>query len=594
MQLIVLGMHRSGTSVLARLLNLMGAYFGAEGVGTGANAENPKGFWERRDVRNLNDHVLHAAGFDWNRVLGFDAARLPPALVDEFVGQASALVLDMDAHRPWLLKEPRLCLLLPLWRKVLEAPVCIHIHRDPAEVAGSLRARNAIPVEVGLALWERYVRAAHAASAGLPSVVVSHRQLMQQPVQTVARLLHQLQSVGEAGLHMPADAEIKAFVRSDLHRHKAMDDGLRAYRSAPQVQLFERIERGEMKPGSTIGEPMDVAGERALADYERSLPQLGKRLPGAPPAATRVTQDRLQELQELQRKVAKGNAALRESLNEQSRLREALNRAENAGAEARRELVEHFGETATLTRMLLDRDAQVAHFKTRQRAIIRERDAAVIAAEAARVEADVQRQVAERAAAQARRQAKQQAGKQAAGQAAATHAARRIRTLEQQLADARRSAARLVAQAEELCVSTHAAETRAAEAEQRLAGLTSRISWRLTRPLRALTGMLRWRPADDGARRVVLEEIRRSGLFDPDWYLARNPDVAKSGVDPAGHYLDHGASEGRAPGPAFDARRYLVSNPDVAATGANPLLHYLRHGRAEGRIVHGCLEEAAR
>jgi hypothetical protein len=44
MQLIVLGMHRSGTSVLARLLNMMGAYFAAEGLGIGANPENPKGF----------------------------------------------------------------------------------------------------------------------------------------------------------------------------------------------------------------------------------------------------------------------------------------------------------------------------------------------------------------------------------------------------------------------------------------------------------------------------------------------------------------------------------------------------------------------
>ena len=58
MQLIVLGMHRSGTSVLARLLNLMGVYFGPEGISTGANQENPKGFWERKDVRQLNDGVL--------------------------------------------------------------------------------------------------------------------------------------------------------------------------------------------------------------------------------------------------------------------------------------------------------------------------------------------------------------------------------------------------------------------------------------------------------------------------------------------------------------------------------------------------------
>ena len=51
MQLLVLGMHRSGTSMVTRLLNMAGAYFGPEGIATEANEENPKGFWERRDVR---------------------------------------------------------------------------------------------------------------------------------------------------------------------------------------------------------------------------------------------------------------------------------------------------------------------------------------------------------------------------------------------------------------------------------------------------------------------------------------------------------------------------------------------------------------
>ena len=77
MQLIVLGMHRSGTSVLARLLNMMGAYFGSEGISTGANEENPKGFWERRDVRDINDFVLHSVDCDWDRVADFNLNALP-------------------------------------------------------------------------------------------------------------------------------------------------------------------------------------------------------------------------------------------------------------------------------------------------------------------------------------------------------------------------------------------------------------------------------------------------------------------------------------------------------------------------------------
>lgn len=155
MQLIVLGMHRSGTSVLARILNMMGAYFGPEGLSTGANRENPKGFCERRDVRQLNDFVLNVQGCDWDKVVEFDPATLPDSVITEFRERASKIVLEMDAHRPWLLKEPRLCLLFDLWKELPEVPVCLHIFRYPVEVARSLQKRNGIRIPTGVALWER-------------------------------------------------------------------------------------------------------------------------------------------------------------------------------------------------------------------------------------------------------------------------------------------------------------------------------------------------------------------------------------------------------------------------------------------------------
>lgn len=77
--------------------------------------------------------------------------------------------------------------------------------------------------------------------------------------------------------------------------------------------------------------------------------------------------------------------------------------------------------------------------------------------------------------------------------------------------------------------------------------------------------------------------IRSSGVFDPEWYLSSNPDVAASGINPIRHYLNSGASEGRNPSPLFDTGFYLEQNPDVAASGVNPLLHYVISGRSEGR-----------
>ncbi len=79
--------------------------------------------------------------------------------------------------------------------------------------------------------------------------------------------------------------------------------------------------------------------------------------------------------------------------------------------------------------------------------------------------------------------------------------------------------------------------------------------------------------------------IARSPLFDPNWYLATYADVAQAGIDPALHYLQHGGSEGRDPGPSFSTADYLQRNPDVAAAGVNPLVHYEGHGRGEGRPI---------
>ncbi|WP_311946262.1 glycosyltransferase [Halomonas piscis] len=79
--------------------------------------------------------------------------------------------------------------------------------------------------------------------------------------------------------------------------------------------------------------------------------------------------------------------------------------------------------------------------------------------------------------------------------------------------------------------------------------------------------------------------IRASELFDAEWYLAEYADIARAMLDPAEHYLRHGAAEGRDPGPWFDTRHYLAQLPlkeGPLPQGQAPLLHYLRQGRAQG------------
>ncbi len=103
----------------------------------------------------------------------------------------------------------------------------------------------------------------------------------------------------------------------------------------------------------------------------------------------------------------------------------------------------------------------------------------------------------------------------------------------------------------------------------------------LLKALRSMCRFLAWKRA--GATSRARRRLVRSGLFDAQWYLGQNPDVALAGVDPVVHYLKHGAEEGRDPNAYFSSRWYLDNNPDVRMAGTNPLLHYITCGAEEGR-----------
>jgi hypothetical protein len=81
----------------------------------------------------------------------------------------------------------------------------------------------------------------------------------------------------------------------------------------------------------------------------------------------------------------------------------------------------------------------------------------------------------------------------------------------------------------------------------------------------------------------ILFTHQNSGIFDPVWYLEKNPDVQAASARPFIHFCFHGIFEGRAPSAAFNAEKYLAQNQDVADSGVDAEVHYLLHGWREGR-----------
>ena len=179
MNVVVLGMHRSGTSLACGLLHRAGVYFGESPDLIRPNEENPKGFWERTDVRALNDSLLHALNSDWSEIAFLDQHELPEEELSRFHESAASILTEMKDCAPGGvigLKEPRLCVLMNFWLPLLaEQTFFILVHRDPEEIAISLESRNGIPFTVSNYLTEQYLgRVLMHVNTDLPSTSMKH------------------------------------------------------------------------------------------------------------------------------------------------------------------------------------------------------------------------------------------------------------------------------------------------------------------------------------------------------------------------------------------------------------------------------------
>jgi hypothetical protein len=178
---LVLGMHRSGTSAMTQLLALAGADLPRNLMP--GDEHNAQGYFEPWRIALFNDERLRAAGSAWEDVFAYPFRPLPRRTERRWENRAEALFgeeFGRLAHP--LLKDPRVTVLAPLWRAVLEklevGARCVIPVRHPLAVAGSLARRNGFAPQKSVLLWTTYMLAAEAYSRDLPRALVDYDRLL--------------------------------------------------------------------------------------------------------------------------------------------------------------------------------------------------------------------------------------------------------------------------------------------------------------------------------------------------------------------------------------------------------------------------------
>lgn len=229
--ILVLGMHRSGTSALTRVLNLLGAHVGNDLLA--AKADNTRGFWEHAEAVAIHDRLLAALGRSWH-----DSRELPSGWLKSTAGKVAAgevarlIERDMKDERLWVVKDPRMCRLVPLWMQVLRdlgiAAKAVLVVRDPYEVASSLHVRDGWTHRHAYLMWVEHLLDAIRATADVPRALVSYHQLLGDWRAHMRRLADQLELNWDPDIEQATPA-IEAYLAPDERHHDVS-------RQSPDVQ----------------------------------------------------------------------------------------------------------------------------------------------------------------------------------------------------------------------------------------------------------------------------------------------------------------------------------------------------------------------
>ena len=293
---LVLGMHRSGTSALTRVLNLLGCALPEALVGPSEG--NELGHWESASAVVLNDEILASAGSNWNDWGPINADWRASGVRGQMVERATEVIREHKALGPlFALKDSRLCRLADLWLDAADSAGVdtrvVLMLRHPGEVSASLESRDLMAPGYGQLLWLRHTLDAEHLSRGRKRVVCRFDRLLTDWQDTIDRVRQSLD------LALPrnspaAHAEVDRFLARDMRHHDAREDtGLGLLGASDWLRRTFEIMRLWSEKDEDEGDHAEL--DRIRTEFDNAYPAFSRLLLSSGYSGEFATGSRLRE-----------------------------------------------------------------------------------------------------------------------------------------------------------------------------------------------------------------------------------------------------------------------------------------------------------
>ena len=216
--MVILGTHRSGTSALMGALRCCGVSIGPQWL------EN---LYEHPAIVTLHDEMLSHLNSVWDQTFLLEENWWTQKKAEPYKKKLTEIILhDFKDVDWWGIKDPRMCVLIPLWRDIFNElsirPYFVISVRTPFEIAKSHERRDHFSLEKSLFIWMEHVLSAEYHTRDYPRVFSKYAHLIANPMEAISSILMTLK------IQLPKSIEearenLKAFIRPDLKHHSCPD-----------------------------------------------------------------------------------------------------------------------------------------------------------------------------------------------------------------------------------------------------------------------------------------------------------------------------------------------------------------------------------